>query len=183
MPNWIQSSYLSSCSKKSSSAPASSFPWEKGQACWRHRGLWECAISNPSWKGHGQVGTSLRGQAGLGSWGLEGHRQSSGTKQTALARHWNSRWSCGLELSLLFHFSTFNGETNTFQHALPFIYSLPTPHVFVGYTATEGLLRSANLTSWKTFHLTFKRSQRKGKDPYISNSWWNRDHTLCARLF
>lgn len=171
--NWLcqieSNHYLSSCSKKSSSSPASSFYWEKGQACWMHSGLWECAIWNPSWKGHGQVGTS--GQAVLGSQGLEGHRQSTCTKQRALAWHWNSRWSCGLGPSLHFHFYTFNGETNTFQHALPFVYSaLPTPHVFMGYTATEGVQRSSNVTSWKTFHLTFKRSQRNGKDLLISNS-------------
>lgn len=130
--NWlcqIKSNHcLSFGSKKSNPFPASSFYWEKGQACWMHSGLRECAISNPSWKRHSKVGTSMQGQAVLGSRGLEGQRQSTWTKQRALSWHWNSRGSCGLGLSLHFHFQTSNGETNTFQHTLPFIYSaLPTP--------------------------------------------------------
>lgn len=125
-----------------------------------------------------QPGWHIRARTGgAGSWRLEGQRKNMGTKLRALAWHWKSRRRFSLGLSLHLHFYTFNGETKqtpSSKHChslLPFIYStLPTPHVFTGYTATEGLQRSSNVTSWKTLDLTFKRSQRKGKDPYISNS-------------
>lgn len=161
---------LPSALKKAALLLTALFYWESGQGCWMHSGLWECAISSPSWEGQSQAGTAGQGRAVLGSRGRGGQRQSGAPSRELQIDTENCRWSSGLGLSLHFYFYTSNGETNTLQRALPFIYStLPSPHVFMGYTATEGLQRSSNVTSWKTFHLTFKRRQRKGKDPFISN--------------
>ena len=147
---------------KSNTSLASSFYWEKGQACWMHRGLQEHDFSNHSQKGHGQVGMLVKGRAM--PWNMDKKRRG----RVHSPEFWLDTTTADEALSWTkppFPFSNLYGWAKHLLSCI-IIHLLRLTHspIFIGYKVIKGLQGSSNVTSWKTFHLNFQE-RSEGQRP------------------